>query len=169
MSENCLLLNVWTPAKGPHDKLPVMMWIHGGGFAGGFASTPAMIQWAQQRPSGSPPVYAYLYTHVEPGPQAARFGVFHSSEIPYVIDTLDTAQRPFVAQDRQIAATLGSYWINFVKAGDPNGVGLVPWPDLRSGQLMELGEHFAPMSALTTEKLKVYQSYVDAGGVLGLF
>ncbi|MDT5254124.1 MAG: para-nitrobenzyl esterase [Mycobacterium sp.] len=35
-SENCLTLNVWTPARGQHgDKRPVMVWIHGGGFVNG--------------------------------------------------------------------------------------------------------------------------------------
>lgn len=36
--EDCLFLNVWTPAKGPGDKLPVMVWIHGGGFNFGSAA-----------------------------------------------------------------------------------------------------------------------------------
>ena len=35
-SENCLTLNVWTPARGRGaDKRPVMVWIHGGGFVTG--------------------------------------------------------------------------------------------------------------------------------------
>jgi carboxylesterase type B len=37
-SEDCLFLNVWTPAKRANERLPVMVWIHGGGFT---ASTPA--------------------------------------------------------------------------------------------------------------------------------
>lgn len=33
MSEDCLSLNVWTPALRDHRKRPVMVWFHGGGFS----------------------------------------------------------------------------------------------------------------------------------------
>ncbi|MEO7047896.1 MAG: carboxylesterase family protein [Ferruginibacter sp.] len=42
-NEDCLYLNVWTPAAGKTNaKLPVAMWIHGGAYREGFAFEPEM-------------------------------------------------------------------------------------------------------------------------------
>ena len=40
-SEDCLYLNVWAPVERPGPRLPVMVWIYGGGFVNG-GSSPAV-------------------------------------------------------------------------------------------------------------------------------
>ncbi len=39
-NEDCLFLNVWTPALGSGTRRPVMVWLHGGGFAYGSGAWP---------------------------------------------------------------------------------------------------------------------------------
>ena len=46
MSEDCLQLNVWTPAKKADEKLPVMIWIYGGGLNEGY---PAEMEFDGER------------------------------------------------------------------------------------------------------------------------
>jgi para-nitrobenzyl esterase len=50
-SEDCLYLNVWTKAPGePNRKLPVALWIHGGGYREGWGSEPEFDgqEWANK-------------------------------------------------------------------------------------------------------------------------
>ena len=40
MNEDCLQLNIWTPASSASDRLPVMVWIHGSGLKDGAGTEP---------------------------------------------------------------------------------------------------------------------------------
>lgn len=59
-------------------------------------------------------------------------GAFHSCEIPYVFDTLSAMPWLTNAEDQGVADITASYWINFIKTGNPNGKGLAEWPSYRS-------------------------------------
>jgi para-nitrobenzyl esterase len=39
-SEDCLYLNIWSPARSAKARLPVVVWIHGGGFSNGATALP---------------------------------------------------------------------------------------------------------------------------------
>ncbi len=38
MDEDCLYLNIWTPAKSADEKLPVLVWFFGGGYQWGYTA-----------------------------------------------------------------------------------------------------------------------------------
>ena len=40
-NEDCLYLNVWTPARSDKEKLPVLVYVYGGGFSNGNATSCA--------------------------------------------------------------------------------------------------------------------------------
>jgi carboxylesterase type B len=62
-------------------------------------------------------------------------------------------------RDRQIAATLSSYWANFAATGNPNGKGLAAWPAVTKDapQTMEVGDEFRRIPiAATPARIEFY-------------
>jgi len=134
----------------------------------------AMIDaWVGQRQiKARTPVYAYYYKHAEPGEGAERFEAFHSSEIPYVLSTLDAApERGFTLADRELSLVMSSYWVNFAKTGNPNGDGLTAWSVMTAVKpmVMEFTTKAKQVPVLPADKLKAYRSYVAKGGSLSMF
>ena len=100
-------------------------------------------EWAAARAkTANTPAFVYFYNHVLPGPDSDKYGAFHTSEVPYVLNSLAMSDRPFTGDDRKVADTLSSYWANFAAAGDPNGKGLPHWPSTKEqpGMVMEIGD-----------------------------
>jgi len=101
-----------------------------------------IVDWLGTR-GGTKPVYTYLFTHVEPGPDAERYGAFHTSEVPYEFNTLHLSPgRTFTDVDRQLAEQFSSYIANFVRTGDPNGGSLPKWLPMTAENkaVMDLGD-----------------------------
>jgi para-nitrobenzyl esterase len=129
----------------------------------------AVLAWFDAHPHDAEPAFAYLFDHVSAGTSGERFGAFHTAEVPYVFGTLEASGMRVTAQERRLAATVSSYWVNFVRTGNPNGAGLPAWPELASGQLMLLRPQAIARTALPAAKRSAYAQYTAAGGTLGLF
>ena len=63
-------------------------------------------------------VYQYVFDHDIPGDDA---GSFHGSDLWFMFDSLGNSWRPFEGRHYDLARKVASYWLNFVKTGDPNG------------------------------------------------
>jgi para-nitrobenzyl esterase len=127
----------------------------------------ALWHWADHRSrQGCAPMFAYLFEHIEPGPDAERYGAFHTSEVPYALATLDAApQRPFTDNDRRVCAITSGYWLNFVKSGYPNGPGLPHWPQLNPGapSVLRIGEQVEPAAMFAPSMLAIVRRHVGSG------
>lgn len=98
-------------------------------------------QWALRRTAHAKnPVYMYNFGHAMPGYTKEKWGSFHTAEVPYWMKTYRVLGRPFTADDETVSNVMSTYWINFIKTGNPNGGGLPAWKPVNASeaQLMEL-------------------------------
>jgi para-nitrobenzyl esterase len=85
---------------------------------------------------------------------SAEAGAFHAGEILYVFDNLHAFPWLVTQDDRDIAALASSYWLNFVKNGDPNAPGLPHWPSYRSSDGSFLAIDAPPRVERETEQAR---------------
>jgi para-nitrobenzyl esterase len=126
-------------------------------------SRATLYEWARRRaPASRHPVYVYVFSHPMPGPDQARYGTFHSSEIPYVFGNLD-APRPFTAADRALSERMLARWVAFISGGTPNAPGLAAWKpfDAARPSLMMLGDREGAEPVLPAEKLTLADRQAD--------
>jgi para-nitrobenzyl esterase len=122
-----------------------------------------MRQWAAAQAKLGKRAYTYFFTRIptlngQPSPQGAT----HTAEISYAFNNPKGQQtQTWNEIDTKLADTMSSYWVNFITKGDPNGVGLPPWPqykDLATSKVMVLGDTPQVESAPATAKLSFYHA-----------
>ncbi|MBR0756395.1 carboxylesterase family protein [Bradyrhizobium jicamae] len=97
-------------------------------------------QWLRLHRLGGAPVYGYHFSYTSPYTPIAS----HVTEIPFVFGTLTPQQVigcavPPAEEDRALAETMMSYWVNFARCSDPNGSGLPVWPAYETDVVQIIG------------------------------
>ncbi len=108
----------------------------------------SMYLWALERArTAKTPVYTYYWSHVLPGPDAGKYGAFHTSEVPYLLNTLSMSPRPFTAVDYRIADLFSTMIVDFATSGNPGNDGIPAWlpvsPDAQT--TYEIGDRVGPI------------------------
>lgn len=122
-----------------------------------FAGVPN-YQWALANTS---PSYLYEFTYVPSDkPGFPNYGAFHTSEVPFALHTLDHWDRPWQKADRNVEKYMSSYWLNFIRNGNPNGDQLPEWKryTAETGDMMRFGEHPEPVPGHYGEAFKLLSS-----------
>jgi len=94
------------------------------------------------------PAFLYLFDRVPPGGASAA-GAYHGAEISFVFGE-SLSILPSNDYDAELSRSMGDYWVQFAKTGDPNLPGRPDWPayDPREPRWLELGARIraAPVS-----------------------
>ena len=83
------------------------------------------------------PVYSYYFTR-----NNRRLGANHGGEEVYFYNNVPDKDGHYEAYDYQLEETMSSYFVNFIRTGDPNGPSLVKWESaVKSSEVFELGDN----------------------------
>ncbi|OIR18939.1 fumonisin B1 esterase [mine drainage metagenome] len=89
----------------------------------------------------------------KPRPPSAR-GAVHSAEIEYALGNLATnTVYDWTADDYAVSQAMQAYFANFIRTGNPNGPGLIDWPEFKTGERLVINVSCHPESvALQRER-----------------
>lgn len=141
------VLSVYQATK-PEEILQAARDLAGDGFTG-FSSW----KWSDVHSQTQQPVYRYYFTKARPSiggledkpvdQPSIPDGAVHSAEIEYAMGNLPTNRvYNWTAEDYQVSNIFQQYYLNFVKTGNPNGLGLPQWPAINKSkqpQILHIG------------------------------
>jgi para-nitrobenzyl esterase len=105
--------------------------------------------------------YLYQFSHVPPDKiDFPNYGAFHTSEVPYALHTLHLWKRPWQDHDLVVENLMSSYWINFIKIGNPNGKNLPEWKRYtkQDGVILEIDKETHQRPALFKKEFDLLES-----------
>jgi para-nitrobenzyl esterase len=134
----------------------------------------AMRHLALQQAEAGSSGYVYEFTRIPPATstQTDAPASLHGPEVSYVFNNMGQF-RDWTEGDRQLAAVMASYWINFADTGSPNGshrwqdAELPHWPVYTGSdefQVMEFGDRVGtnPIWQIVPEKLELFDQIYDS-------
>ncbi|MFD2414880.1 carboxylesterase/lipase family protein [Amycolatopsis pigmentata] len=112
------------------------------------------LTWARAHASVGNNVWFYRFSCEPPVPIGdlveppldglSTYGAYHTAELAYVWDNLDTKPWAWTARDRSTADLMASAWVRFVQTGDPSIPGRLTWTPLAArgeGAAMQFAPH----------------------------
>ena len=112
-------------------------------------------------------VYGYVFNRAYPAVEPERWKTFHTAEVPYLFNVLDTPGRAFTARDHEVAREMQNYWLNFARTGNPNAQGETAWHQLTpdSATVMVIGDSPGQRPAISTpERAAALRAAYEAEG-----
>ncbi len=117
---------------------------------------------AKENADAGHPAYLYNFDDVGSGPFAG-LGAFHSEENMFLSQRYWTS---WVKQpsDAIVSNAIIGYWVNFIRNGSPNGVGLPMWPRYSVDRPLcqRLGRDIGPEPAPQVQRFPVFQRFLNA-------
>ncbi len=133
--------------------------------------------------TGKQPSYYYLYARPRPPMRAemgnaaaglaggvmrnsspganqrpASRGAVHSAEIEYAMGNLNSNKvYAWTPEDYQVSRTIQTYFVNFIKTGNPNGKGMPQWPKYADDQRMIIDVH----TRAEKDRMKARYEFLD--------
>lgn len=102
--------------------------------------------------ANSIPTYEYYFSK-----QNGRIGSWHSGEEVYLYGNIPDSSKLYDDADRALSKAMKQYYLNFIRTGDPNGGGLVDFPENKDSKTyLEFGESGVALKTESERRLNFF-------------